>query len=189
MKKMALKEELVKFIFPGTSPTIALGEDGYIIHSFKSLYPEKLAIFIPSEVEGSNYNNVFPKSFEAYFRDADSEISHISRTYETDFGNKFKGLGVEYIPGRVLRRDENNFVVFRFDELVDPRRKTEVLCRAKHKMITTNEYIEILGTNPNLCSETTSLSGTKYLYWIMSLGGFFPDISSVLAATLFAMTE
>lgn len=189
MKKMALKKELVKFIFPGSDPHIALGEDGYIIYDFKSLYPEKLAIFIPIEIEGSRYSDVFPKSFEAYFRDADSEIAHVERYYETDFGNNFKGLGVEYIPGRVLKRQDNNYTVFRFDELVDSRRKTEALCRAKTKKLTTSDRKAILNSNPYFSCEAISLSGDKYLYWVMPIGGFFPDVNSVLAATFFAMID
>lgn len=189
MKKLALKKELVKFIFPGTSPSIALGEDGYIIYDFKSLYPEKLAIFIPIEIEGSRYSDVFPKSFEAYFRDADSEIAHMERYYETSFGNNFKGLGVEYIPGKVLKRQDSNYTVFRFDELVDPRRKTEVLCRVKRKRLSVDNEITVLNSNPYFNCAATSLSGDEYLYWIMSLGGFFPDVDSVLAATFFAMVD
>ena len=189
MRRMTLEEELVKYIFPGTKPKTALGEDGYIIYDFNALYPSKLAIFVPIEIEHSHYSNVFPKSFEAYFRHADSEIAHLSRLMELDFGNNFKGLGVEYIPGRVLKRKDEKYTVFRFDELVEPRRKTEALCRVKFRNLSIGDRNKIVATEPHFQSMATSLDGREYLYWIMPVGKFFPDMNGVLAASIFAMTE
>ena len=172
MEKMALKERLVKYIFPGSGPTIAIGEDGYIIYDFKYLYPSKLAIFIPIEVEHSNFNNKLPKSFDAYFRNADAEIARLSRLTEKDLGNQFKGLGVEYIPGKVLQRQDNRYTVFRFDWLVDSGSKTDALCRAKFRGLSIGDRKRITG-KPYFNAMASSLDGREYLYWIMPINEFF----------------
>ena len=59
-RKIPLNREIVKYIFPGTSPEIAESQGGCIVYDFKKLYPSDLGIFIPDEVDGSNYNAIFP---------------------------------------------------------------------------------------------------------------------------------
>lgn len=188
-KSMTLKEELVKYIFGPTHPTVALGEDGYIVYDFKAIYPEKLAVFVPIEIERSGYSNVFPKSFEAYFRKADLEIAHLARLMEIRLENRFKGMGVEYIPGRMLKRQDNNYTVFRFDELVDSRHKTEALCRAKFRDLTIGNRAIVNNINSYFKATATNLDGKEYLYWLMPLSEFFLDSNKVLTESVFAMAE
>ncbi|MDO4889437.1 MAG: hypothetical protein Q4A25_01955 [Candidatus Saccharibacteria bacterium] len=184
---VALKEELVKYIFPGTRPEVALGEDGYIVHDFKAYYPEKLGIFIPIEVEHSNISNVFPKSFEDYFRHADSEIAHLARLMEMNLENKLKGLGVEYIPGKVLERQENIYTIFRFDGLIEPSVKTDALCRVKFRKLSFGDRNRITNLNPRFHAMATSLDGREYLYWIMPISEFLTDVNKTVTESVFAM--
>ena len=184
MEKMALKERLVKYIFPGSSPAVAIGEDGYIIYNFRNLYPEKLAIFIPIEVEHSNVSNKLPRSFEAYFRNADSEIAHLSRLVEKDLGNKFKGLGVEYMPGKVLQRQDNKYTVFRFDWLVESGSKTDALCRAKFRDLSIGDRTRISEIKPCFKAMASSLDGREYLYWIMPISEFFSNVDKGSVVTM-----
>lgn len=188
-KSMTLKEELVKYIFGPTRPTIAPGEDGYIVYDFKAVYPGKLAIFVPIEIEQSNCSNIFPKNFESYFREADSEIAHLARMMELKIESKFKGMGVEYIPGKMLERKDNNYTVFRFDNLIDPRQKTEALCRVRFRNLTISERTIVNSSNLYFQSMTAGLDGREYLYWIMPISEFLVDANKVVAGSVFAMAE
>ncbi|MBR3365621.1 hypothetical protein IKG48_00635 [Candidatus Saccharibacteria bacterium] len=186
--KLALDENIVKYIFPGTNPDVALGEDGYVIYDFQALYPKKLAIFVPIEIERSHYSDVFPKSFEAYFKDLDSEIARLSRLLEANLEWCLKGRGIEFIAGRVLKRQDNNYTVFRFDELVDTCCKTELLCRTETKNITVNDEMAVLNTDPYFEDKATSIDGREYLYWIMPIGQLFFNTNSLIA-TILSMAE
>lgn len=186
--KMALSEDIVKYIFSGTEPSCALGEDGYIVYDFKRLYPAKLGIFIPSEVDHSNYNAIFPKSFESYFKNIDKEVAYISRLLEISITPNLPGLDIECISGSVLRRKDNNYTIFRFDSLVEPSRRTELLCRVNANRLTACDKVHILNTNPLFTAEAGDLGGTDYLYWIMSISKLFWEGSEILAA-IFAYAQ
>lgn len=166
-RKMALDEAIVKYIFPGVHPTVALGEDGYIVYDFDSFYPEKLAIFVPIEVERSNYSNVFPKSFEDYFKNLDLEISRLSLLLE--MGDIFRRFPpTEFIAGQVLRREDSQYTVFRFDELAASKEKTELLCRSQASRILPSELGEIYKLSKGFLPEMVYLPGEKeYLYWFL----------------------
>ncbi len=182
--KITLDENIVKYIFPGTKPSIALGEDGYIVYNFQSLYPKKLAIFVPIEIERSHYSDVFPKSFEGYFKNLDEELARLSRLLETNLIWNLKDIGVEFIAGRVLRRQDNNYTVFRFDELVGTSYKTELLCRARLDNFTIDNEMAVLNTNPYFEDSAASIDGRKYLYWIMPIDQLFFSASSLFAIIL-----
>ena len=168
-EKVTLKEEVVKYIFPGTKPEIALGEDGYIVYDFKKLYPEKLGIFIPIEIEKSDYSNIFPKSFEDYFLNVRTEVNYLSRLLETEIKTIFCDIDFEYIPGRVLNRDENNYTIFRFDELMGITPRTDLLCRIEDGLLSTNDKMDIVNINPYFVSEAVGISGIEYFYFIIPI--------------------
>lgn len=181
-KKITLDREIVKYIFPTTDPAVAVGEDGYIVYNFIRLYPNRLGIFIPSEVNMSNYSSAFPKPFESYFTDIYEETEYLSRLLEVKIEPNFGNIGVECISGKVLERDENNYTIFRFDELIDPRAKTDLLCRVELKNLTTDDKIEILSAEPKFREEAISVDGAQYLYWIMPISRLFRINDEVLAA-------
>lgn len=173
MSKMRLNEGVVKYVFGAmTEPKIAEGEDGYVIYDFKVTYPSKLAVFMPLEVERSNYSSYFPKSFEDYFKDLDLEISRLSLLVER--GNIFNRFAqTEFVPGQVVKAD-GEYVVFRFDEMLLPTEKTELLCRTpvvnlslsdieKNYHLMDVDYMEYVDT----------LFGTRYLYWFLPVRRLF----------------
>ncbi|MBQ3280368.1 hypothetical protein IJG92_01800 [Candidatus Saccharibacteria bacterium] len=181
-KKITLDREIVKYIFPATEPAILQGEDGYIVYNFIRLYPNKLAVFVPMEVTQSNYSSAFPKSFESYFADIYEETEYLSRLLEVKLVPNIRNIGVECVSGKVLRRDENNYTVFRFDELLDPRDKTDLLCRVKIGSLTTDDRIDILSTNPEFREDAMAADGIQYMYWTMPLSRLFRVDDEVLAA-------
>lgn len=164
--KIALTEEIVKYIFPGSEPTIAPGEDGYIIYDFKMMYPAKLGIFIPIEVDRSNYSSVFPKPFEAYFLDLDKQAEYLSRFLEVDIKPTLPNIGVQFVPGKVLQRNENNYTIFRFDELIAPIQKTDLLCRVKYNNLSGDNSLKLLNIDPKFKAGAYTVTGIQYQYWI-----------------------
>ena len=101
---------------------------------------------------------------------------------------KLKGLGIEFIAGRVLKRQDNIYTVFRFDELVNTHCKTELLCRVSLDNFTIENEITVMDTEPYFEDTATSIDGRKYLYWIMSVGQLFYNTNSLIA-TILAMAE
>ena len=190
MEKIALNEEIVKYIFPGTEPAIAMGEDGCVVYDFKKSYPDKLGIFIPNEVDRSNYSNVFPRPFEGYFLNMDEEVSYISRFLEVVDGISplVRYTDAEFIPGKVLKGEKDHYTVFRFDELVDPGEKTDLLCRLSLNYLGAENEISILDANPCFTGDVTGLNGTRYYYWIMPFSQLFSPTDEFYAA-LFAYTD
>ena len=168
-EKVALKEEIVKFIFPGAKPEIALGEDGYIVYDFKRLYPEKLGIFVPIEIEKSGYSNVFPRSFEDYFLNVHTEVGYLSRLLETEIKTILWNIDFEYIPGRMLNRDENNYTIFRFDELMGITPRTDLLCRIEKARLSAADEMDIIGVDPYFIAEAVGISGIEYFYFIIPI--------------------
>ena len=184
-EKIALSEEIVKYIFPTTDPKIIQGEDGWIACDFRRQYPNQLAIFLPNEVAKSNYSSAFPKTFEEYFTNVIEEAAFLSRLLEVEIRpNLRKDLGIEYVPGVVLRNINTEYIVFRFDELLDPREKTEVLCRVKLKDMVVNDRMDIINSNPVPSSmrEAIGLNDEQFYYWIMPISGLFRIDRSVVAA-------
>ncbi len=173
-KKMALDQKIVKYIFTGVKSSVALGEDGYIVYNFDTMYPANLAIFVPIEVERSNYSNVFPKSFEDYFRDLDLELSRLSLIIER--GNIFNRFAkTEFIAGQIVKRVNTNFTIFRFDELIDPSEKKTLLCRTAERDLSAKSYEAILSTSDSnySCEWAKSVDGANYLYWYLPVNRLF----------------
>lgn len=187
-KKLALTEEIVKYIFSGTEASIAIGEDGYIVYGFKMLYPSELGVFVPIEIDRSNYSDVFPKNFESYFRELDKDFDYLSRLLEVKMDNPFRGCGIEYVSGAMLKRDEGNYTIFRFDELIDSNFKIDLLCRAKIDSITESQRRLIMNSEPFYVSFAPNYDGTKYLYFIIPINRIFGD-SDGLTAAVFAFSQ
>lgn len=181
-KKIALREEIVKYIFPTSNPKIIQGEDGCIACDFMKVYPPKLGIFIPNEIDHSNYSSAFPKSFEEYFIDLYEETEYLSRLLEVPIVPNLRNVGVECIPGTIIQPEDGEYAVFRFDELVDPRKKTELLCRVQLDRLSIDDKIDILSVDPKFRAEVMGLNNTQYLYWTMSLSRLFRINDEVLAA-------
>jgi len=189
-EKMILDETIVKYIFTGTHPTVALGEDGYIVYDFDTTYPSKLAVFIPIEVEPSNYSNVFPKSFEDYFKDLDLEISRLSLLVER--GNIFDRFPVaEFVAGQILKRDDGKYTVFRFDELVEPEQRTELLCRTKIKGISASGLNKIYAVSEESFTPERAqmIDTTEYIYWFLPLRKLFCQYDETLESLIPMMME
>ena len=182
-QKIPLSEEIVKYIFPGTSPVVVQAEDGYIVHDFKKLYPIGLGIFVPNEVDRSNYNAIFPKPFESYFLDMHEEVAHLSRLLEIPITSNLSTTEIVCMPGVILRNSEANEVVFRFDKLLEARKKTELLCRANLDRLTIGDKVRILNVHPLYRAEASDWDGGQYLYWIMPIEMLFSDPGEILAAT------
>ena len=184
-KQIAVTEEIVKYIFPTTNPEIIQGEDGYIVCDFRRLYPNQLAIFLPNEVDQSNYSSAFPKPFEDYFASAIEEAAFLSRLFEAEIRpNLRKDLNVEFVPGKVVRTIKSDYTVFRFDELIDAREKTEVLCRVKLKDMVVNDRVDIINSDPlpNFMKEAIGPEDEQLYYWIMPISELFRIDRSVVAA-------
>ena len=188
-QKMILDREVVKYIFAGVHSGIALGEDGYIVYDFDTTYPSKLAVFVPIEVEPSNYSNFFPKSFEDYFRDLDIEISRLSLLFEK--GNVFNRFPVtEFVAGQILRRENSNYIVFRFDESIDPIHRTDLLCRSEIKKLSLPEINQIYCISSEFKScVTRTLDGIEYMYWFLPVKSLFKHYDSTLEAWIPMMME
>lgn len=179
-KKITLNNEVVKYLFSGVDCEVAPGEDGYIVYGFSSLLPSKLGLFIPIEIDRSGYSAVFPKSFEAYFSNLDEEFSYLSRLLEVDLKNDFLGYGLEYIPGMMLKRDSETYTIFRFDELMNPEEKTDMLCRIRSDSL--ELFSRLLGSKPYFLAETATLDGKIYFYFILPLSKFFRLDDRTIAA-------
>lgn len=180
-KQITLSETVVKYLFSGVDCEVAIGEDGYVVYGFEALYPSKLGVFVPSEVDRSNYCLLFPKSFEAYFTDLDDDLSYLSRLLEADIRSNFFGHGIEYIPGMVLKRDHENYTIFRFDKLMDSSLKTDLLCRAD--VSTLDAIPKIARTKPYFLAEATTLDRRTYLYFVLPIDELFMIDGKVIAAT------
>lgn len=172
-QKMILDREVVKYIFAGIHSEIAFGEDGYIVYDFDAIYPSKLAIFVPIEVEPSNYSSFFPKSFEDYFRDLDLEISRVSLLLEE--GNIFNRFPpAEFVAGQILRRGDSNYTVFRFDKSLKAVDRTDLLCRSKIDSISSTELAQIYAISNDMKPYIAqTIGGASYLYWILSARQLF----------------
>ena len=186
--KMALTKDIVKQIFPGTNPRIAEGEDGSVIYDFGAIYPKHLGIFIPSEVDRSNFSSVFPRTFESYFKDIDDETAYLSRLLEVKIEPILKGLGTECIAGQVVRGSDSEYTVFRFDELIDARGKMDLLCRVETEKLRIDDKIGILNTNPCFKEEVSELLGREMTYWIMPISSLFRIDDQIIAA-IFAYAQ
>lgn len=181
--KMVLSREIVKYIFPATEPTVREDEGGYVVYNFIRIYPNKLGIFIPDKVDRSNYSSFFPKSFGSYFTDMYEESEYLSRLLEVPIEPNLDDIGVECVSGKILRKDEDGRTIFRFDDLLDPRSKTDLLCRVNINELTIDDKIDILSTNPEFRDSATAADGvSQYFYWIMPLSRLFRLNDEVLAA-------
>lgn len=187
-QRMLLDEEIVKYIFTGVNVETAACEGGCIVNGFKRLYPAKLGIFIPHKVDRSNYSSYFPKSFEEYFWDIHREANFISRFWEGRIEPNVPNVGVECISGKILARNETGYTLFRFDELLDPKEKTDVLCRVNLDGLTTNDKLEILNLNPNFFEEVWDFDDTCYQYWISPITHLF-RINDEFLAAIFAFSN
>ena len=127
--KIKLSEKVVKYIFPGLHPSVALGEDGWVIYDFDRQIPKSLGIVIPPIVTSSNYNQVFPKTFEEYFVNLSEALARFARLIETPVMPSIRTTGVEAIVGSAILQDESEYTIFRFDELTLPADKKYLLCR------------------------------------------------------------
>lgn len=179
MSKMRLNEGIVRYIFgPGTNPEIAVGEDGSVVYDFKTTYPSKVAMFVPIEVERSNYSNYFPKSFEDYFKDLDLEISRLSLLMER--GNIFNRFPkTDFVPGQVLKTD-GEYVVFRFDEMLEATEKTELLCRTPVSALSLSDLEKCYHVmDVDYMEYVDTLYGTRYLYWFLPVRRLFSRPSEI----------
>ena len=180
---MKLNEEIVKYIFNGVESEVAPGEDGYIVYGFASVYPYQLGIFVPIDVDKSNYSDVYPKGFESYFSYLDSDLSYLSRLLEMQIDNPFANLPIQYVSGKTVKHENSDYTVFRFDELLNPDQKTEILCRISRADIgTTKEQAKIIACEPSFIAEACDRSGERYLYFITSLDSLFQNTRTLLAA-------
>lgn len=181
-KKLALTKDIVKYIFSGTNPEVAVGEDGYIVYGFHSIYPAELGIFVPIEIDRSNYSNVFPRTFESYFRDLDADIACLSRLLEVRVFSRLSNLGIEYVSGAVLKRDDGNYTIFRIDELIGSNLKTDLLCRVDTKRLGELDLEAIASINPYFLPRVSKQDSNNYLYFITQIGELFDDNEGLLAA-------
>ena len=186
--KIPLTREIAKYIFPGTDPDIAEGEDGDILYNFKRLYPERLGIFIPSEVERSNFNTVFPRDFESYFVNVYDEVAFMSRMLEIPIKPNLPDIGIECVPGNAIKHSGSVFTVFRFDSLLRQDQRTYLLCRAPLNRIRIDDRIAILNTNPIMSQEAQDIAGANYYYWIMKIDSLFFSSTEIIAA-MFAFSH
>lgn len=186
---MMLDEEIVKYIFVGVHPKIAVGEDGYIVYDFDTTYPANLAIFVPIEVQPSNYSNFFPRSFEDYFRDLDLEISRLSLLIEQ--GNIFNCFPkTEYIAGQFLKMATSKYTVFRFDESLEIEEKTMLLCRTKVKDTSLAKTTQIFTTAEGFSpGRSRTVDGIEYIYWGLPFRRLFSCWKEMMDAWTPAMLE
>lgn len=178
--KIVLSEEVVKYLFSGVDCEIALGEDGYVVYGFQFSYPSKLGLFIPIEIDRSNYNALFPKNFEAYFKSMDDEFAYLSRLLEFDIRNEFLGYGIEYIPGAVLRRSDDNYTIFRFDELMQAEERVDLLCRVQSDNL--NLFSRLMDMKLRFLAETSTLDNRIYFYFILPIERLFRIDDGMIAA-------
>lgn len=172
-RKMELNDEVVKYIFGySTRPDVLVGEDGYIVYNFKTTFPSKLAVFVPLEVEGSNYSNFFPKSFEEYFKDLDLEISRLSLLLEQ--GNVFRRFPkTEFVLGKVTKTS-GDYVVFQFDSMLDVAEKTELLCRTPVDVLSLSWFDECTNVSDVKFAEYVDMIyGERFLYWFLPVRQLF----------------
>lgn len=181
-RKIPLNEEIVMYVFPGMNVEVEDCENGAVVKGFKRLFPEKLGIFIPGEVERSNYSSYFPKPFESYFSDFYEKTKYLSRLLEIEVKSNVPDVGVEFISGKVLTRDDKNYTIFQFNGLPDSKKKTDILCRAKCCYIDNDDKLEILNLNPKFLAEACDYDNTWYLYWISPIGSLFGLNDELLAA-------
>lgn len=181
-KKITLTEDIVKYIFPGLEPAIKKTEDGYVAYNFMKQYPDKLGIFMPNEVDQSNYSAAFPKPFESYFINMHEEAEYLSRLLEVNVEPSLHNINMECVRGKASKSSEGDYTVFRFDELIDPVKKTDLLCRVSRADLAIEDKVEILSINPDYRAEILALDGSSYIYWIMPISRLFKITDEVLAA-------
>lgn len=183
--KIKLSEKIVKYIFPGLHPSVASGEDGWIVYDFDKQIPKSLGIVIPPDVSSSNYSQVFPKTFEEYFVDLSEALSHFSRLIEATAVPSIRTANVEAIVGSVMLQDESEYTIFRFDGLVKPAEKSYLLCRMRTDSFTLNKVLLIVNSDPIYMEEAEGLDGSRYIYWISPLKSLFANPNEVFAAMLY----
>lgn len=186
IEKITLSETVVKYLFSGVDCEVAVGEDGYVVYGFKALYPSRLGVFVPIEVDRSNYCLMFPKSFDAYFMKLDDEFAYLSRLLEVDVKSDFLGYGIEYLPGSILKRDDDEYAIFRFDKLLDSSLKTDLLCRIQSDNL--EVFSKLIALKPSFLTEATDLTGKNYFYFILPIHSFF-DISDGIIAAVFSFLQ
>ncbi|MDO5480686.1 MAG: hypothetical protein Q4F58_03405 [Candidatus Saccharibacteria bacterium] len=182
-QRMLLNEDIVKYIFSGMNVEIAPCDGGCIVGGFKRFYPANLGIFIPYKVNRSNYSSYFPESFEEYFWNIHQEAEYISRYWEGKFTPNLPDIWAECISGKIITQD-NNSVVFRFDELLDPREKTDALCRVKLGDLSDEDKISILDLDPTYTGEAWDLDDSPYQYFITPITHLFRVNDELLAAII-----
>lgn len=182
--KIKLSEKIVKYIFPGLHPSVASGEDGWIVYDFDKQIPKSLGIVIPTSIGSSNYNQVFPKTFEEYFVDLSEAIAHFSRLIEAPVIPSIRTAGVEAIVGSAILQDESEYTIFRFDELVEPAEKKYLLCRMATNSFTVNKVLLIVNADPIYMEEASGIDDNSYIYWISPLKSLFAHPNEVFAAIL-----
>lgn len=186
--KMVLKEEIVKYLFPRAEPEVIISEDGYLAYDFRNIYPSRLAISLPVEIEHSSYSDVFPKPFEEYFLNIHEDIDYLSRLLEVRIVPNIKRrVKAECVFGKVLERSENDHIIFRFDELIDSNEKTDLLCRVRNpgNSITTDDKMDILAMDPYFTEMAKDYDGTQFLYFIVPVGKMI-EVNDQIIASLFA---
>ena len=186
-QKLKLNEEIVKYIFPGLHPKITSREDGWIAYDFDHEIPRKLGIMVPIEVESSNYNRVFPVSFNGYFKKLGDITARFSRLLETPINLSIPDAEVEAIAGGLFVY-KSKYTVFRFDEFLDTADKKYLLCRARAKQLSVNETVDILNAQPVFLEETVGLDGAEYIYFLIPTVSIFSEPMRILLAA-FAYAE
>lgn len=179
--KMALSRELVKQIFPGTEPKIAVGEDGSVVYDFKQVYPANLGIFIPAEVDRSNFNAVLPKAFESYFRNFDQDLAFLSRLLETEIASRFQGYKIEYVSGQMVKT-VGRYTAFRFDELIDAQERVNLLCRTALENLPDREWDDLMYEHILYNEVVIDLAETEMAYFIINITDAFELDASFIAA-------
>ena len=195
MKTMILTEETVTQVFPGTNPSIASGEEGFIAYGFNRIYPQDLAIFCPLEFPRSRISSAFPQDFENSFRNLDAEIAHLSRLHEIDLSTNFDGFNVEFMIGHTVRRPgfDAKYTVFQFDCLDGPRICQEALCRIHERDLKRavekrgaraelSWNVGLLNTNYRYYNSVRLPGGEQVEYWIMPISSLFTDTNQLIAA-------
>ena len=182
--KIKLSDKIVKYIFPGLHPSVAYGEDGWVVYDFDKQIPKSLGIVIPPDVSSRNYNQVFPKTFEENFVNLSEALAHFSRLIEAPAVPSIRTSGVEAIVGGVILQDESEYTIFRFDGLVEPADKKYLLCRMAADSLTINKVLLVVNADPIYMEEAEEIGGSRYVYWISPIASLFANPDEVLAATL-----
>ena len=200
MKTITLTKENVKYIYPtGAHPEIIEVQDGFLACKFKAVYPERLAIFTPTEFPQSKNSHAYPMEFESSFLDLDSELKRFSRDLEFPIESSFYGHGVEFSRVRSVYSTTKftlaHPVALRFDwQGIKDDGRAGMFCRMPYTddelfrtmVAETSVDFARLSDSPITTDRVQGPGGKDWLYWIMPFSDLFSNASH-LAAYMFTM--